>query len=172
MADIRATLVVDFTGGDSQADDGILQLEIDDREDGLNGGQTSGFRPGDNVYLLRYKSSDVSIIKQFTTNGSIASAGSDTRIFVGEQISFDNSREVSLQHPAAGGFSLTWQGNQFDAQGNQKSLSAVLVDQNKVRLSEPGYGIALVTYTAAFDVFRLHSVTQKRAKVVVIGKTT
>lgn len=171
MADVRATLVVDFTGDENASDDGLLQLEIDDREDGKNGGQTSGFRPGDNVYYLLYKSSGVNIINHVTTDGAIGKDGSDSRLIVDEAISFDNSREISLRYPAAGGFALTWQGSQFDAQGNAASLSASLVDQNKVRLDKPGYGLALVTYTTAFEVFRLHSVTAKRAKIIVFGKT-
>ena len=52
MAEIVvATLNVNFSEDAESSKSGVLKLEIDDRENGLNGGDTS-FQPGDTVLAL------------------------------------------------------------------------------------------------------------------------
>lgn len=171
---VTATLVVDFarTVTGSADDPGILQLEIDDRPDGINGGRTSGFYLGQPVGYLMYRSSGLTIKRHVGSSGSIGPQGSGTRVITDEPLTFSNSDSATLRYPVSTGFSLSWIGNRYDADGNIAAISHTLQDQNIVKLSVPGYGLALVTYTAAFDAFRLASVptSVERAFILAIGK--
>ena len=171
---VTATLVVDFRDAfTGNADDpGILQLEIDDRPDGLNGGRTSGFYLGQPVGYLLYKSSGLIIKRHVASSGSIGPRGSETRLIEDEPLTFSNSDSATLRYPVSNALSLSWIGGRFDADGNSAAISHTLLNQNTIKLSEPAYGMALVSYVTAFDVFRLASVPDDvdRVMILAIGK--
>lgn len=172
MSIVVARLVVDFNGGDSNKDSsGTLRLEIDGRDDGLNGGRSSGFRVGDTVYYLMYKTSNVSLQVHKSTDGAIASVSSGTRIITDEPVEWSGSQDASVQYPVAGGaITVSPQGSFFDENGGTMSSNTTLLNQTTLQLSKPGYGVALVSYSTNIDIFRLNSVAEKRALVLAIGR--
>lgn len=71
---ITASQIITFDDV-SDEDRGILIVEVDSREDGLNAGKTS-FQPGDSVGLLLYRSPNVRLIAgPIITAGAIAPEG-------------------------------------------------------------------------------------------------
>ncbi len=156
MSKVTATLTVNF-GSDSAADSGGLLLEVDDRETGLNGGNTS-FRPGDNVAYLLYKSDGVSVTEHVVTAGGRAAAGSGSRA-VDEVLQFADSKEASLRYPAAGAVSFSWLGR---SGGDPR-----LVGQQTVALGAPGIGLLRAQYHANFDAYRLSGVPTEIAQVLI-----
>jgi hypothetical protein len=169
---VTATLVVDFrdTVSGNADDPGTLQLVIDDRPDGLNGGRTSGFYLGQPVGYLLYKSAGLAIKRHVATDGSIGPRGSSTRIITDEPITFSNSDSATLSYPVSTGFSLAWRGSRFDADGNSKAINYTLSDDQKtIKLSEPAYGLARVSYVTAFDIYRLASVPTSVDQVMILA---
>lgn len=97
---VVATLNVSFDSTDATAT-GNLKLEIDDREDGLNGGDTS-FSPGDNPYFFLFKDKNVELLTSppKTTAGGVAAATPSTGVKdINENLSFSNSDSASLGYP-------------------------------------------------------------------------
>ena len=142
---VTASLVVQL--GDGAGDDGLLKAEIDSREDGFNGGDTS-FLPGDSVHYLVYTGAGIALTRHEATLGAISSLGRRGRE-VEEVVSFANARRATLQYPVAGGLSIAWMG---DSPG-----TAQLKGDNELVLPEAGVGIATVTYQTEFEVFRLNN---------------
>lgn len=151
---VSATLTVGFRDT-SEQQGGIMLLEIDDRPDGLNGGNTQ-FQPGDVVYFLRYIGSLVTLITQKSNVGTISGAGSGTRQIT-DLVTLNATRETTLRYPVASGFSASWVGQRYDANGAPKTISYSLVG-DVVQFSEPVYGALEVTYTTAFSAFKLSNV--------------
>lgn len=90
------------------AEQGQIKLEIDDREDGLNNGDTS-FQPEDDVYYLLYQDSNIDIVAHESTAGGISGAGSVTKD-VDENVTFSNSDTGSLSYPPSGAVTMGWLG--------------------------------------------------------------
>lgn len=148
MAIVTATLVVNF--GDEQEQPGELQLIIDDRPSGLNGGQTSGFSAGDNVYILRLKTSSVTILSQDTTAGSLASSGTGVYDVVDEIVAFNDTRTARLSKPFSSSLSYQWLGNSLGVPSVQNDIELVVPTK--------GFGNLLVSYSSNYNAYRLHSV--------------
>jgi len=166
---ITATLVVDFSYSvTSDSDNDVLQLEIDSRPDGTNGGKTSGFGFGATVGYLMYKSSGLSLIKHVSDVGSIGHAGSGTIQILNERLIYSGSDSATLKYPTSA-IDFNWSGKSFDVKGSAKTIRRNLQNDNQVRLSEPAYGIAYVNYTASFDVFRLSSVPDNVETAMIIA---
>lgn len=108
---ITTSLVVNFNKSSDSSD--ILKLEIDDREDGLNNGKTS-FAPGDTVYLLLFKSPNVTIDNILCTTGSIANVGSAVKS-IDDFINFPNEQETNADYPVSGGFTYSLLGGNYNA---------------------------------------------------------
>jgi hypothetical protein len=66
--EVTATLVIGF-GQDAALNDGMV-AEVDSREDGLNHGR-SIFMPGDDVYILLYVSSNVTLKTPVVSHGTL-----------------------------------------------------------------------------------------------------
>lgn len=168
---VTATLNISFS--DSSAGGGALSLEIDDRPDGLNGGNTS-FKPGDEVGFLRFKADFITIDTQEATVGSIQSSGTGTKSISGDDadyITFSGSNTASLKYPADGNVTFTQQGKVFDKDGNIYSASLSVKDQVDVTSPKEIYGIFKAEYDSKFEAFKLTSVPpdMPQAMVFCIG---
>jgi len=156
MSKVTATLTVNF-GSDSASASGGLLLEVDDRANGLNGGNTS-FRPGDSVAYLLYKSDGVTVTDHLVTAGGRSSVGGGSRQ-VSEILQFADSKEASLRYPAAGAVTFSWIGR---SGGDPR-----LVGQQSVALDAPGVGLLRAQYVANFDAFILSGVPYDIEQVLI-----
>lgn len=110
---VTASLTVSFNETETSGD-GYLSWEVDDREEGLNGGDTS-FAPGDDAFLLLFKESNVELDETFTSGGTLAPSGGDQiyefRDKKAEYVTVTNSNTANLSKPAnMGAPSLSWLG--------------------------------------------------------------
>ena len=137
---VTANITVTFGTQDGAAGDGHLSAEVDGRETGLNGGETS-FDPGDTAYFLVYRSDNVSIDSVESSAGSIipATAGTVTKE---QDLTFAGSDEASLSVPANSLGTVTWLGSPLGG----LTLQA---DGVTVKASASGVGVARVSYTPA-----------------------
>lgn len=150
MAEVTATLVVDFNVGDSG---GKLIAEIDARPDGFNGGKTS-FAPGEQPVYLIFKSAEVVIDSQTPSAGSIAALAPLTGLFAMEEIlDFADATEATLQKPVYSGLTAKWLGNSLG--------TPVLVGDSKLVAPTKGVGVLKVNYNAQFLAYRLTNVPVK-----------
>lgn len=152
MAD-RATIVVQFgsaSGGEIVGEIvGHLSAEVDSREGGLNGGQVA-FSPGAPVFLLAYKTDNVTITDVLVSAGTITPQP-DIIVTLAEELSFEDVDTASLPKPATGGIqSVKWYGN---------SLGALTVqdDRMTVKAASSGVAVCSVTYQAVAKVYKLVS---------------
>lgn len=158
---VTATLNVTFTADDgSGANQLPLILEIDSREDGLNGGSTS-FRPGDTVYYLLHKAASLSIIEHSATEGSISSAGGGTRRET-ETLTFSDAKEASVRYPVSSIVSMSWLGT--------SPGTASLVDDTTITIPSPGFGLLRVVYDASYSAYSLSSVPTTIDQVLIWAK--
>lgn len=145
MGIITTSLVVEF---DSKDGEGILNLEVDDRIDGLNKGVTD-FAPGDEVGLLLYKTSNVVIDQIIVSSGNIQQAGQGSRP-IEEFVTFANENTASPRYPIMSGFSFTWAGNSLGG--------LTVVSENTVRAGSVGVAAAQIKYTTTFQQLKLINV--------------
>ncbi|MBK1699729.1 hypothetical protein [Thiococcus pfennigii] len=143
---VQATIQIDF-GGAALGEDSHLSCEVDEREDGLNDGDTD-FYPGEAAYFLIWTSADV------TYDTPVASAGTIHAASVGvvereETIEFAGERESALSVPATELVSVQWQGR---ALGDLE-----LIAPQRVRATASGVAMAVVTYRTTPDAWRLQS---------------
>ena len=142
-------------GDETQEDAGYLSAEVDDREDGLNGGRTS-FAPGDVVAFLVYESNNVYHDMPVVTAGLVETIG---QLIVDKEIElqFIDTDKQSLPIPAItkplfdAQASVTWIG---------LSLGALTVDINDlmtVTATGSGIGVAKVKYQCKATAYRLAS---------------
>lgn len=149
MATVTTSLVVQFSNGNN----GILTAEIDAREAGLNGGDTS-FSPGDIAYFLVFKSPDVvlDLITSSIGSAAITSMGVGNYIVgdTGEEewLSFADAKEADLSKPYSSGFEYEWFGN---------NLGVPVVQGNKVVVPSKGVGMLRVKYNSQYTAFGLSS---------------
>ena len=159
---VVASLNVTF--GEEEGTDGTegqLKLEIDDRADGLNGGDTS-FAPGDDVYFFRFSDSNVSVLEQFSTAGGISPSGTADKA-VDENITFANSDTGSLSYPPSGSVSLSWLGRCYEIQTDGSvSPNTTLPEVTRSNLKMAGgkkvAGILRAEYSSAGSLFKLSGV--------------
>ena len=148
----NATIRVQFGNPDGSGGSGLsgqLSAEVDTRPDGLNGGRSS-FNPGETVYILVYKSDNVTVTDTICSAGSMAAQGS-TVVTKTEELMFEDADTASLQVPAQSSLSSTvWYGRSL---GNLTLQS----DKVTVRASSKGVGVAKVTYGALALIYALSS---------------
>lgn len=168
---IVATLNVSFgddTTGDSQ---GVLKLEIDDRENGLNGGDTS-FSPGDDAYYFLFKDANVTVNEHETTAGGKSSQGTGVKQ-IDENITFTNSDSSSLGYPPDGAVTRKWLGRSFEISGTTVSPNSTLPDVDGSNLTMPGgkkvAGVLNCVYTSTGDLYKLSSVPKDILDVLIIA---
>lgn len=144
---VTANITVSFGENAAAGAGSHLSAEIDGRDNGLNGGDTS-FAPGDRAYFLVYQSANV------THDAPVPSAGTISGAAVGsvereEDVSFADTDTASLAVPATGIVSVTWLGR------NLGGLS--LVNETGLKASASGIAVARVKYTTAPVGYALQS---------------
>lgn len=145
----NATIRVQFGNPDGSEAPGHLSAEVDSRPGGLNGGRTA-FQPGETVYLLVYRSDNVSITDTTCSAGSLSSQGTAT-VSVTEELMFEDSDTAQLSKPARSSLSQSaWYG---------RSLGSISLQSDKVtvKAATKGVGVAKVTYDALALVYALSS---------------
>jgi len=136
LAEVTATLVVQFRNEAA----GVLQAEIDSRPAGYNNGRTS-FVPGDSPAFLMFKSTNVEILSEEVSAGTLATLAPGL-LSVTDFLQFANADEASLSKPFHSGASYKWLGNNLG--------TPTIVGDTKVRLAAKGVGILKITYNSAF----------------------
>ena len=168
------TQVVQFgTGtGDDPYANLHLSAEIDDRDNGRNGGDTD-FQPGDTAYFLIFKSSNISLSAPVASAGSVSYDGTES-VEKEDFVTFANEPEGNLDVPASSIISKTWIGNDLG--------DTALENETTLKLTSPPEGIYAgvlkVTYLAEATVGKLDSapfasgnptLTDFEIVVVVVG---
>lgn len=123
---VTTSTIVNFSSTAGNASN-IFSLEVDDRPDGLNTGNTS-FRPGDNVGLLLFQSANVALLEIIVTFGSLANKGGTTKTLDDQWLTYGNEPEASVSYPLTS-YDFSWIGT---------SLGGVtLVNESVFRLTSP-----------------------------------
>ena len=124
--------------GQTGQGDSYLSAELDDREDGPNGGNTQ-FTPGGTAYFLIHKGKNVTIDAVDSSAGS-ASYGSTVNYAKEDEIVFDGEDTASLSMPSKGIISTTWLG---------RSLGGLTLgaDGQTVTAGSKGVAVARVKHT-------------------------
>lgn len=147
----NATIRVQFGTQDESGTSGHLSAEIDSRPDGLNGGRVS-FNPGETVYILVYKSDNVSITDTISSAGSLSAHGSAV-VTITDELMFEDDDTAQLSRPAMSSLSQSvWYGRNL---GNITLQS----DKITVKASSKGVAVAKVTYETQALVYALSSPT-------------
>lgn len=146
---LNATFVVQFAAGETTAAaaSNHLSAEIDDRLTGLNAGKKS-FAPGDTVWFLIYKGSNVTLDSVITTSGTVT-ASTPITVEREEEIVFAMTDAGQTEVPVVGAItSYEWAGS---------SLGAVTVqaDKTTVKSATSGAGIATIKYNATAIPYKL-----------------
>jgi len=169
---VVATLNVNFAE-DSTATQGVLKLEIDDREEGLNAGDTS-FQPGDTVGFWLFRDSNVNLITTtpISTSGGVTSVGSASKE-IDEYITFSNTDSGSLDYPPSGSVSLEWAGRCYRIAGTVVTTTTVLPERTRSQLAMPDNtqvaGVLRARYTTNGSLWRLQSVPNDIEEVLLFA---
>jgi hypothetical protein len=168
---VVATLNVNFSE-DTTATEGVLKMEIDDREDGLNAGDTS-FSPGDNVGFFLYKDSNVTVeYGPASTSGGITASGSASKD-VDEYITFSNSDSGSLGYPPSGSVSLEWQGRCLKIVGTEVTQTTTLPERTRSNLKMADgssvAGVLRAQYSTTGSLYTLRAVPEDITEVLIIA---
>lgn len=148
----NATIRVQFgnpDGSNGLDASGHLSAEVDTRPSGMNGGRSS-FSPGETVYILVYKTDNVSITDTICSAGSLSAQGT-TVVTVSEELMFEDADTATLGKPSRSSLSQSvWYG---------RSLGALTLQSDKVtvKASSKGVGVAKVSYDALALVYALSS---------------
>ena len=150
MTSIVTSLVVQF-GSDSDASS-VLTAEIDSREDGHNAGNTS-FTPGQVVYYLISKTSDVTILSQETTAGRLTYVATES-FTEKETLHFAKESSATVSNPISGGYTTKWLGNAPAANVTLTSEIEFSLKDSEGSLVE-GLGVLQVEYERTVEVYSL-----------------
>lgn len=177
---VISTLNVSFNTDTTGTNTGII-LEVDDRTDGYNAGETS-FKPGDSVYYWLFQGSLITeIIEHFSTAGAVSLEATDSKE-VTEIITFTNSNTASLQYPPSSSVDLEFLGRSFQIVKNEVSaitptmlldgqdLTTSALDGSSPKIA----GLLRATYTTTGEIWLLNVEKQaaidfKEVMVVAMG---
>lgn len=134
---------------------GTLLLEVQAED---NNGKTR-FDFGDSPKFRMYKSSDVTVVKKLTSDGSISVTGGSGIKTVAENVTFSGSRTASVSYPISGGISVE------KIAGNIGSISVAGATTLQCSHSDddpldPPVGVARVTYQSAYQMHQLSGVSE------------
>jgi hypothetical protein len=171
---VVATLNVNFADK-TDTISGVLKLEIDDRENGLNSGKTS-FEPGDTVGIMMYQDGNVDLLVNPTsTSGGLTREGGGSKE-IDEFITFSNSESGSLGYPPSGTPDLQWQGQTFKIDDNKAVPFSAEIERSysqlKIKDNFKIAGVLRARYTTSGIGYKLRSVPKDITEVLVfaIGK--
>lgn len=171
---VTATLSIGFGAASAAAGADSLIAEVDGREEGLNAGKTS-FNPGDEVFILLYKSSNVTVDAVVPSFGTIAKLPGLEVVELEEDVVFANVPEASVSRPIVQLITDEWLG--IDLGGIIKT------GELQVSLSSPPTGLPpagvyagvnRLTYKSNATVYRLTNtllpgITEYDIVVVFVG---
>ena len=177
---VVATLNVSF---DSESDSagGALKLEIDDRKEGLNAGETS-FKPGDKPGFWMFADSNVDVIvSPRSTSGGVTRAGSDSKD-VDENITFSNSDTGSLNYPPNSDPSMEWLGRSYRIEETKTGVkvtpntalptvkySTLTMPKDAEGKTQTVIGLLNCKYVTSGSLHRLDSVAEDIEEVVIFA---
>lgn len=170
---VVATLNVSFSDDASTGAEGLLKLEIDDREDGPNGGDTS-FKPGEDVYYLLFKGDSVTLVSggHIATAGGITSQGAATKS-VDENITFSNSDSGSLGYPPDGAVTMKWIGKCYSiSKTGEVAINTELpdIDDNgNLKMTKNVGGVLNAVYESTGTSYLLKGVPKDILEVLIIA---
>lgn len=171
---VTATLRIGFGAEAEQTGANTLIAEIDTRPGGLNGGKTS-FIPGDEVYILVYKSSNVTIDSAIASTGTLTFEGglSPEIVNLSESVVFANTPDANVTRPILTIQSNNWLGN---------NLGGILkTGELQISLTSPPAGIYAgvndVNYDSEAQVYRLsntliNGISEYEIAIVFVGTAT
>ena len=153
MAGVVTTSLVVSLGDDAEGTS-IYTAEVDSRDDGLNGGRTN-FNPGDSIYILLFKTDNVTTIHSVASKGSLTYQGT-TDFEVEGFAEYPNENESSLTYPVPTGAVVTksWLGNDL-GHSTISNQSSILLSTDPTALGDPYVGILKYSYTAVADIYLL-----------------
>ncbi len=167
---VVATLNVSFDSTTETAT-GNIKLEIDDRADGLNNGNTS-FKPGDDAYYWLFKDSNVTLLEHIVTAGGTSSQGSDTKA-IDENITFTNSDTGSLGYPPDGAVTMDWLGRSYEIRGTAVSINTTLPEVTRSELAMANgkkvAGILRCRYNSTGTLHKLSGVPSDFTESMIIA---
>ena len=151
---VTATLVVSFPSVDTTVKgSGLLRIEVDDRDTGLNDGVTS-FSPGETIWYLVYAQSNLVNIRHYNSiNSTVNNFGTATRT-ISELVVFANDDEGNLSYPSRTGFTPVWLG------ANGGPVNLVPGSENKLILSGDKVGVLSVSYDTSFTQHTISTPSQ------------
>jgi len=144
----NATIKIQFGSDSAGGADTHLSADIDARPDGLNAGKTS-FAPGDDVYILVYKSDNVVITGTDCSAGSLSASGAAV-VTLTQELFFEASKTASLNVPASTAVldGTTWMG---------RILGTITLgaDKTTCTVASAGVAVANVSYRTNALVYKL-----------------
>lgn len=174
---VIATLNVNFSSDDAAGDvTGTIKLEIDDREDGLNAGDTS-FAPGDDAYFFMFKDANVTLLTTVPerTAGGVTGVGSGTKE-ISENVTFSNSNSSNLGYPPDGAVTMTWLGRSFTLTGTTLAANSALPELNgselKMADGKNVIGMLRCEYESTGSLWKLSNVPTDIAEVLLLAVGT
>jgi len=164
---LTAHLVVQFSDAEANAS---VVAEIDDREDGYNGGRTT-FYIGDTVHMLLFIPSGYTVDQVLTSAGAVAYVAEDYKE-IETYLTYANEDSASLSYPISSLFTYSWLGTVAGAVSNPDQFTAKLPVRpfdsvTKKVVPEYRIGIAKVTYRSNCKVYKLYSVPTNCLQVMV-----
>ena len=141
---ITTSLVVSFGQPEEASTTNLFTVEVDDREDGPNQGKTSGWIPGDTVYLLLYKPEGARLLNWVASQGSLGRI-SDTTKPVEDFLQFQNEPEVTVRYPVPSTFSGSWMGNNL---GSVVRFNEATMKLTSSSLPDPYAGVYKINYNS------------------------
>lgn len=141
-----ATIAIKFGDGSTTASsiNGHLSAEVDSRTSGLNGGKTS-FAPGETVWVLVYKSSNVGIKSVVASAGSITQ-GANVTVSKSFDTLFEDTKQASLPVPADSITSNVWMGRSLGNMTLNTNKQGVTVDVSGVAVNKTTISCTALTY--------------------------
>ncbi len=144
------SLTISFGLRNNAEKNGMLSGEVDSRADGLNKGNTT-FLPGDAVYILVYKSDNVTLKSAIASAGIIALTSGLVEVEKTDDIQFANTNTASVNVPITSIVSAIWMGNNLGA--------ITMVDQGNIKCGSTGVGFVRLTYKTNAMAYLLQSPT-------------
>jgi hypothetical protein len=123
---------------------GDFTLELDSREEGLNAGKNT-FYPGDQPYLLLYKSPNVTPSTFTTSAGTLTAVGAVSWDET-EQLTFENKNEVQLSKVADYLVSYKWYGNDLGTPELKEDFKTILVPTTGIGVLKTVYHVTAYAY--------------------------
>jgi hypothetical protein len=117
----------------------FISAEVDNREDGLNNGETS-FAPGDTAWILVYTSANVRVQSVVASAGSVIQ-GEAVNVEQSQDVIFMDATEARLSNPVKSVTSTGWMG---------ASLGSLTLsdDGQTITAENKGVGVARINYVA------------------------